>query len=70
MATNDLPNMKYDFSVLSRGRLRAYNKMVEEFERLESEGIDLSDEALGMLSAAGTPEQDYDDRMGKHKVEH
>jgi hypothetical protein len=55
---------RYDFSFLSKGRLRAYNRMVEEFERLQDaqdDGIELSDDTLDMLAAAGVPQQDSRD---------
>ena len=52
MATNDFPNMRYDFSYLSKGRLRAYNRAVEELENLDRCKA-LSDDELEMLSAAG-----------------
>lgn len=52
-------NAKYDFSRLSRGRLRAFDRMVREFERQQAndanEWREVSDEDLEMLSAAGIP---------------
>lgn len=55
MAQEDHFAFRYDFSCLSRGRLRAYHRMVEEFERLHSdeEARELSDEELELMAAAG-----------------
>jgi hypothetical protein len=56
MKKQELPNLKFDFSVLSRGRLRTYNMLVDELERMEEEDdfqMELSDEDIEMLAAAG-----------------
>lgn len=68
MATNELPNMKYDFSGLSRGRLRTYNMLVEELEAQQAGAVDLGDDVLELLSAAGVPE-DFQPKRRKHKIE-
>ena len=52
--------VKCDFSGLSKGRLRAYNRAVQELERLQSQQEDLTaheldDNMLDMLAAAGDP---------------
>lgn len=51
---SSLPDLRYDFSSLSKGRLRAYNQMMDEFDRLH-EVRELSDDDLELLSAAGDP---------------
>lgn len=54
-------DMRYDFSVLSKDRLRTYNQLADEIERMEhaatwQDGVrELSDAEIEMLSAAGTP---------------
>ena len=51
-------DVKYDFSGLSRGRLRAYHRAMEELERQQRSQQDLAvreldDNMLDMLAAAG-----------------
>ena len=69
MKEQQLPNLKYDFSSLSRGRLRTYNLLVEELERMEEQdqAHELEDDMLEMLSAA-RGNQDYSDARRKHTI--
>lgn len=55
MKDTTMPNMRYDFSVLSKNRLRTYNMLAEELDRqsLQDSGVELDDSQLEMLSAAG-----------------
>ena len=55
MKDTTIPSMRYDFSVLSKNRLRTYNMLAEELERQDQRnaGIELDDSELEMLSAAG-----------------
>ena len=58
MKTSDLPNLKYDFSQQSKGRLRTYHLLMEELERQELEEreddvIALDDDILSYVAAAG-----------------
>lgn len=52
MNTETFPQFKYDFSGLSKGRLRAYNRAVQELESMQ-DVRELDDDALDMLAAAG-----------------
>lgn len=58
MKDSTMPNLRYDFSTLSKNRLRTYNILAEELESQDRQnfGADLDDSALEMLSAAGTIE--------------
>ena len=55
MKDTTMPNMRYDFSTLSKKRLRTYNMLAEELERMDQQnvGVELDDSELDMLSAAG-----------------
>ena len=52
--TSDL-NLKFDFSGLSKGRLKTFNKLAEEIDRAEAQRQtrELSEDELSFLSAAG-----------------
>ena len=52
--TSDL-NLKFDFSGLSKGRLKTFNKLVEEIDRMDAQRQtrELSEDELSFLSAAG-----------------
>lgn len=54
MAQTDLPDMRYDFSFLSKGRLALYNKLLDEIETQDCSELD--DEMLDFVAAAGAPE--------------
>ncbi|MBO7674968.1 MAG: hypothetical protein J6S63_08160 [Atopobiaceae bacterium] len=55
MATNEFDfDLRYDFSSLSKNRLRVYNMLAEELDKAD-EGHELSDDDLFMLAAAGNP---------------
>lgn len=55
MSTNDqMASMKYDFSRLSKGRLRTYNRALQELENMQ-EARALDDDEIEMLAAAGVP---------------
>ncbi|MEE1158482.1 MAG: hypothetical protein UHS51_03585 [Atopobiaceae bacterium] len=63
--SNDFSNMRYDFSSLSKNRLRTFNMMMDEFDRINAQedmqdGM-LSDDALDMLAAAGPQNQQPSD---------
>lgn len=63
--SNDFSNMRYDFSTLSKNRLRTFNMMMDEFDRINAQedmqdGM-LSDDALDMLAAAGPQNQQPSD---------
>ena len=66
--SNDFSNMRYDFSSLSKNRLRTFNMMMDEFDRMNSQEniVDgmISDDALEMLAAAGTQNQKPTDSIG------
>ena len=72
MKAQQLPNLKYDFSTLSRGRLRTYNMLAEELERMDEEAsqgiVALEDDMIEMLAAAGTDERKYKNSRRKHKI--
>lgn len=54
MSNATFPQMKYDFSGLSKGRLRAFHRAMQELEGMQ--GVrELEDDALDMLAAAGSP---------------
>ena len=59
--TNRFSDMRYDFSGLSKSRLRTYNMLAEELERQEAarsdDGTRLSDDDLDLIAAAGIPTQ-------------
>jgi hypothetical protein len=52
--TSDL-NLKFDFSGLSKGRLKTFNMLAEEIDRMEErhQTRELSEDELSFLSAAG-----------------
>ncbi len=54
--TNNLPDMRYDFSFLSKGRLRAYNRMLEELNKESNDARELNEDELDLLAAAGSVE--------------
>lgn len=56
-------DLRYDFSSLSKSRLRVYNMLVEEIEH--AEGVhELSDDDLGMLAAAANVMRDDQNKFG------
>jgi hypothetical protein len=64
-ASDNFTNMRYDFSSLSKNRLRTFNMMMDEFDRINAQedmhdGM-LSDDALDMLAAAGPQNQQTSD---------
>lgn len=61
MSNDTFPQMKYDFSGLSKGRLRAYNRALQELERMQ-DVQELEDDALDMLAAAGSLWDNRDDK--------
>ena len=52
--TSDL-NLRFDFSGLSKGRLKTFNMLAEEIDRVEEQHQTrgLSEDELSFLSAAG-----------------
>ena len=52
--TSDL-NLKFDFSGLSKGRLKTFNMLAEEIDRMDAQRQtrELSEDALSLLNAAG-----------------
>lgn len=56
-------DLRYDFSSLSKSRLRVYNMLVEELEHAES-AHELSDEDLDVLAAAGDVARDDQSKFG------
>ena len=64
--TSDL-NLKFDFSGLSKGRLKTFNKLVEEIDRMDAQRQtrELSEDELSFLSAAGNG---YTDNGGKQPM--
>ena len=71
MKAQQLPNLKHDFSSLSRGRLRTYNMLAEELERMDEEAsgvVALEDDMIEMLAAAGnTDDRQYAKTRRKRK---
>ena len=61
--TSDL-NLKFDFSGLSKGRLKTFNMLAEEIDRMDEQHKtrELSEDELSLLNAAmgiGTKEADF-----------
>ena len=70
MKAQQLPNLKCDFSSLSRGRLRTYNMLAEELERMEEEAngvFELEDDMIEMLAAAGVNKDDREYARSRRK---
>lgn len=68
MLSKDDSGFRYDFSALSKGRLRAYHNALHELEALQ-DSVELDDGDLELVSAAGNftgmeqPKRDQDVRF-------
>lgn len=68
MTTHNDLNLKFDFSGMSKGRLKAFNLLLDEFDRIEAEQSGprlLEEDELEMLNAAGVPGLDFSKRDGR-----
>ena len=52
-SNSTFPDMRYDFSYLSKGRLRAYNRMLAELDKESKDVRELNEDEIEFLAAAG-----------------
>lgn len=55
-SNSTFPDMRYDFSFLSKGRLRAYNRMLAELDKEQKDVRELNEDEIELLAAAGNIE--------------